>query len=155
MRFLSLVLITALALVAGTSMLNAKDGIPDTMEEAYRFLDAKLPPDQREKFKQMTEREAVVSTHFNLGMYIRNELFYSGKSALPGLLHSLGARHPDDVSGMVLTSYWRYLNNKPIELEKQGADSCRASQKQRERMIENAKKKGETYMGPDFSCPSL
>jgi hypothetical protein len=141
MRFLSLVLVTALALVAGTSVLNAKDGIPDTMEEAYRFLDAKLPPDQRERFKQMTESEVVASTHFGLGMTIRNYWFRSGKSALPEFLYSLGARDLDDLSSMVLTSYWRYLNNKPIELEKQGAFYKRWWEEQK-RLIEDDPQKG-------------
>jgi hypothetical protein len=141
MRFLSLVLVTSLALVAGTPMLNAKDGIPDTMEEAYHFLDAKLPPDQRERFKQMIESEVVASTHFGLGMHIRNYWFRSGKSALPGFLYSLGAMDLDDLSSMVLTSYWRYLNNKPIEIEKQGAYYKRWWEEQK-RLIEDAPQKG-------------
>jgi hypothetical protein len=121
-------------------MLNARDGIPDTMEEAYRFLDAKIPPDQREQFKQKTERDAVTDAHFGLGMHIRNYWFRSGKSALPGLLYSLGARDLDDVSSMVLTSYWRYLNNKPIELEQQGAYYKRWWEEQN-RLIEDAPQK--------------
>lgn len=28
-------------------------------------------------------------------------------------------RHPDDMSTIILTSFWRHLNNEPIEFEQQ------------------------------------
>src|SRR5262249_54668776 len=30
-----------------------------------------------------------------------------------------GIHHPDDMSGVILDSFWRHLNSKPIELDKQ------------------------------------
>jgi len=100
------------------------------------------------------EREAVVYAHMGVGLYIRNQWFRSGKSPLAGVLHQLGARSLDDASSMVLTSYWRHLNGKPLELEKQGACYQRWGNEQ-ERLQKEAEAKGETsYNLPAFDCPT-
>jgi len=97
-------------------------GGPHTLEEAFQELDRSLPADHKEIFKRRAENRAVARTHLGLGLNIRNQWFRSGRaSALAGYLQSLGAGNFEDMSGMVLTSYWRYLNGKPIEIEKQGA----------------------------------
>jgi hypothetical protein len=57
------------------------------------------------------------------------------------------------MSSMVLTSYWRRLNGKPIELEKQGECFSRWWAEEK-RLEKEAHAKGEdTYSTPDFSCP--
>jgi len=126
--------------------------IPNTLDQAYEVLNRLLSPDDRHAFMSTPEREAVIGAHLGLGMYIRNEWFRSGKSALPGVLHELGARSLDDMSSMVLTSYWRHLNGKPIEVEKQGACYRRWSD-EAERLESEAKAKGESsYQLPSFDC---
>jgi uncharacterized protein DUF6794 len=123
------------------------------MEEAFAVLDTTLSQAAREQFRNMPVDKAVTHAHMGLGMYIRNEWFRRGRSSLPTKLHSLGARHIDDMSAMVLTSYWRYLNGKPIELERQGACYKRWWTEQ-ERLIELAKRQGsESHEMPDSHCP--
>lgn len=127
--------------------------IPNTLEQAYGVLDRLLSPGDRLAFMSTSEREAVIRSHVGLGMYIRNAWFRSGKSALPGVLHELGARSFDDMSSMVLTSYWRHLNGKPVEIEKQGACYRRWSD-EAHRLESEAKAKGESsYQLPSFGCP--
>ena len=40
-------------------------------------------------------------------------------SRLSKWFNSQGIKHTDDMSGVILVSYYRHLNGKPIELEKQ------------------------------------
>jgi hypothetical protein len=127
--------------------------IPNTLDQAYGVLDRLLSPADRHAFMSTPEQEAVTRAHMGLGLYIRNKWFRSGKSALPGVLYDFGARSFDDMSGMVLTSYWRHLNGKPIDIEKQGACYRRWFDEE-QRLESDAKAKGESsYKLPSFDCP--
>jgi len=127
--------------------------VPNTIEEAFAFLSKLLPPSEVAAFKQLPEQEASVVSYMGVGMYIRNEWFRSGRSALPAQLQALGAQHIDDMSSMVLTSYWRHLNGKPLKLEAQG-NCFRKWWQEQNRLIGEAKTKGSSAHGtPRFSCP--
>ena len=142
--------VLALGYVIG---LSAADPVPNTLEEAFVVLDQKLTSEAREQFRRTLEEEAVTSAHMSLGMYIRNQWFRAGGSRLPGLLQDVGARHMDDMSSIVLTSYWRHLNGKPLQLAQQGECYRRWWQEQ-ERLVREAKSNGEpSYATPSFSCP--
>jgi predicted Zn-ribbon and HTH transcriptional regulator len=62
----------------------------------------------------------VTELHFGTGMGIRNgwEL-WKGKNRISRFFKSKGITHPDDMSSIILTSFHRDLNNKPIDLEGQ------------------------------------
>ena len=133
--------------------LGAADLAPNNLEEAFSVLDQKLSPEARQQFKQTPEVEAVTMAHMSLGLFIRNEWFRSGGSKLPGLLQGMGARHKDDMSSIVLTSYWRKLNGKPLELEQQG-ECYRLWWQEQERLANASKSRGASSHGyPSFSCP--
>jgi len=57
--------------------------------------------------------------HFGLGMGMRNEWGLWGGSRLAKWFNAQGITHPDDMSGIILHSFWRHLNGKPITLEQQ------------------------------------
>ena len=59
--------------------------------------------------------------HHELGLHIRNTWnMWIETSTLHKWFNSdLGIHHPDDMSGIVLRSYYRYKIKEPIELEKQ------------------------------------
>ena len=141
--------------VAGCLFLAAshKVSAPNTLDEAFAALDALLSPADRHSFMHKSEGQATLDAHFSLGMYIRNEWFRHGGSTLPGELYAAGARSLDDMSSMVLTSYWRHLNGKPIKLREQG--SCYERWwKEQERLEREAKAKGQkSWRAPDFDCP--
>jgi hypothetical protein len=59
------------------------------------------------------------SLHHSLGGRLRNELQLWYDSVISKWFHSLGIHHADDMSGIILTSYHRKLNNVPINLEEQ------------------------------------
>lgn len=127
--------------------------VPDTLPQAFAALDQQLSSQQRDAFKNAPEATAVVRAHMSLGLYIRNVWFRSGHSKLPGQLHALGAQSLDDMSSVVLTSYWRHLNGKPLQVEKQCA--CYAKWWREQLLLESsAKAKGESsYSVPSFDCP--
>jgi hypothetical protein len=127
--------------------------VPNTLSEAFVALDRQLTSQQQDAFKNTSEHEAVVTAHMSLGLYIRNAWFRSGQSKLPGQLYALGARSLDDMSSIVLTSYWRHLNGKPLKVEEQCA--CYARWWREEQRLESAAKaKGEiSYSYPSFDCP--
>jgi hypothetical protein len=148
LTYLTVFLASVLALSA-----KPKVSVPNTLDEAFVALDTLLSSEDRISFMHKPEREAVTDAHFSLGMYIRNYWFRHGGSTLPGLLSDAGAQSLDDMSSMVLTSYWRHLHHKPIELKQQG--SCYERWwKEQERLEHEAKAKGQdSWRTPDFDCP--
>lgn len=72
------------------------------------------------EFKNKEEKEAVAELHFGTGMSIRNNWgLWKGKNKLPKFFRSKGIFHPDDMSSIILTSFHRQLNDKPIDLDEQ------------------------------------
>jgi len=52
-------------------------------------------------------------------MWLRNNWQLWGGSRLSKYFNNLGIFHPDDMSGIILDSYHRYLTDKEIKLEEQ------------------------------------
>ena len=127
--------------------------IPNTLEEAFSYLDTSMKADQRLAFMHRSERDAIVQAHFAVGMYIRNQWLRTGKSALVGILKAAGAGSYDDLSSIILTSYWRHLHGKPIELERQGACYKRWWLEQQKLIDESEAKGKDSYSTPHFYCP--
>ena len=144
-----------LALVCCGAFAFGYEHIPNTLDEAYLSLDASLKPEGRLAFMQRPEREAVMEAHYAVGLYIRNQWLRSGKSALVKSLHEKGAQSFDDMSSMILHSYWRHLNGKPIQLNEQGA-CYRKWWSEQQKLIDQSKARGENfYSSPNFRCPAL
>jgi len=95
--------------------------IPTKLSECFKQLDDILSdaPDG-DWFKDADEDDAIAQSHHGLGTWIRNNW---GLFEEDGQLHEyftkLGLKHPDDMSGVILTSYHRHLNNKELELDGQ------------------------------------
>jgi hypothetical protein len=143
-----------LILLIVSAMASADQRVPNTLDEAFTSLDVSLKPEQRLAFMQRPEREAIMEAHFAVGLYIRNQWLRSGKSALAKLLHEKGAQSYDDMSSMILHSYWRHLNGKPIQLNEQGACYKRWWLEQ-QKLMDQSKARGEdSHSTPDFVCPA-
>lgn len=151
MRALSCVAVFVASLIAVGAA--SKVAVPNTPDEAFVALDSLLSAQDRRSFMHKPERQAVLDAHFAVGMYIRNYWFRHGGSTLPGVLYRAGARSLDDMSSMVLTSYWRHLNHKPIRLKEQG--SCyKRWWREADRLEKEAKAQGRTsWTTPAFECP--
>ena len=92
---------------------------PKNLTECIQMLDHILKKEDKEKAKTLTESEFLIETYFGTGMDIRNELIRSGNSELVTFFLDQGVKHPDDMSAMILTSYYRHLLGKEIDFEGQ------------------------------------
>ncbi len=94
--------------------------IPRNLAEAINYLDQKWTAAEKLKFKSKPEEEAVDYYNFSTGLWIRNNWIYAkNDSTLASYFHKLGVVVPDDMSGIILLSFHRALNNKPIDLDGQ------------------------------------
>jgi hypothetical protein len=93
--------------------------IPKDLNDCFLQLNKILSKVDKEEFLNMDEKEAVGMTHFSLGQWIRNNWGLWNGSRLQKYFNDLDIKHPDDMSGIILTSYHRFLSKKEIELENQ------------------------------------
>ena len=92
---------------------------PKNLTECIQMLDHILKKEDKEKAKTLTESEFLIETYFGTGMGIRNEWIRSGNPDLVKFFLDEGVKHPDDMSAMILTSYYRYILGKEIDFEGQ------------------------------------
>jgi hypothetical protein len=102
-----------------TALFQQSD-IPNNMDEAMIALERVLPNETINEIKNMSEEDFVAQAHFGLGMWIRNNWkLWTGTSPMDWYFYKRGIFHPDDMSGIILTSFHRHLNNKPINIKEQ------------------------------------
>ena len=94
-------------------------GKPTTLEETYKYLNQMFDDTAKYGFMTLPEDVATGRLHHGFGMWIRNNWGLWGDSKLKHYFLDKGVGHPDDMSGIILTSYHRHLNNKPIDLDGQ------------------------------------
>lgn len=93
--------------------------IPKTLEECFVALDKIFSSKDKIAFGEMTEDEFLVQTHFGVGMYIRNEWLRQEKSPLIAYFLEKNIQHLDDISSIILISYYRNSTHQPIDLKGQ------------------------------------
>ncbi|NJW55826.1 DUF6794 domain-containing protein, partial [Salinimicrobium oceani] len=84
------------------------------------YLNCQWSESDKIEFQNKEENTAVTELHFGSGMGIRNgwEL-WEGKNRIARYFKRKGISHPDDMSSIILTSFHRTLNNRPIDLNGQ------------------------------------
>jgi hypothetical protein len=92
--------------------------IPADLDGCFKELDKMLNPQLIREMKSGTEEDMYVC-HFGLGKWMRNHWGLWSDSVLAEYFNTIGISHPDDMSGIILTSYYRYLHNEPINLNEQ------------------------------------
>ena len=112
----SIITFTAFGQIKNTDMKKEK---PKNLTECIQMLDHILKKEDKEKAKTLTESEFLIETYFGTGMGIRNEWIRSGNPELVKFFLDQGVKHPDDMSAMILTSYYRHLLGKEIDFEGQ------------------------------------
>ena len=81
------------------------------------MLHKNLKQQDKEYIKTLTVEVFFMESHFTIGMGIRNEWIRCGNSELITFFLDQGVKHPDDMSAMILTSYYRHLLGKEIDFE--------------------------------------
>src|SRR5687768_8570679 len=92
--------------------------IPKDLDDCFVELNRMLHPEWIEEYKTV-KKGAEIDQHFGLGLWIRNNWGLWRNSRLKEHLQGLGLFHPDDMSGLILTSYHRHLNQEPLRVEEQ------------------------------------
>lgn len=93
--------------------------IPKDLDDCFLQLDSFWDDDVKDSIKTNSERSFLAESDFGIGQWIRNNWIRVDNSRLSEYFNEKGVHHPDDISSIILTSYYRRLQNKPIELEKQ------------------------------------
>ena len=93
--------------------------IPKNLTDCFVRLNTMARPKIINEFKKCPSEELIGKYHFGLGLWMRNNWSLWGGSRLSIYFNNLGIKHPDDMSGIILTSYYRYLNNHDLDLEVQ------------------------------------
>lgn len=92
--------------------------IPEDIEDCIDELDQMLPEELSEEIKEKTEEE-LIEYHFSLGVLLRTIWNLWGETRLAEYFRELEIFHPDDMSMIIITSYYRYLHDQPLKLDEQ------------------------------------
>lgn len=93
--------------------------IPSDLQDCFRELNRALPVGMIDDIR--TGGEGGLSLpHFGLGMWMRNNWgLWNMESRLIKYCASIGFGDADDASSMIIESYWRHLNGRPIDIPRQ------------------------------------
>ncbi|MCH5598099.1 DUF6794 domain-containing protein [Niabella ginsengisoli] len=92
---------------------------PKNLEEAISQLDKIHHDTTKQQILAMTEDQFIGNSHFGLGIWIRNNWRLWKDGDLSKYFNSIGIYHPDDMSGIILTSYYRQLKGQDRNLDEQ------------------------------------
>jgi len=92
---------------------------PTNLNEAIEQLKIIHQDSTKQKIMAMTEDEFMGGAHFGLGMWMRNSWGLWKGNELAKYFNSIGIFHPDDMSGIILTSYYRELHGQDWDLDNQ------------------------------------
>ncbi|MBO9658188.1 MAG: hypothetical protein J7527_05125 [Chitinophagaceae bacterium] len=113
-------LVLMLAFVSNTVFSRTqKPPKPTTLDEAIAYLDTIFADSVTTTVQNMTEDQFTANYHFSLGMSMRDNWGLWKGSPLSKHFKSMGIHHPDDMSGIILTSFHRKLQGKEIDLQGQ------------------------------------
>jgi len=118
-KFLIIVLMISSNSLAQNNEKKKLDYKPKTLDEAIIQLDLIIPDSSKHQIKEMSENEFRGRSHFSMGLWIRNDWGLWKKQKLAKHFNNLGIYHPDDMSGIILTCYYRHLNNQEYKLDEQ------------------------------------
>ncbi len=77
------------------------------LDDAHSRLEKELDAETLKEIDSLKSMDDMDEYHFSLGMYIRNEFgLWKADSELHDYLVGLGMRHPDDMSSVILESFW-------------------------------------------------
>jgi hypothetical protein len=92
--------------------------IPSDLNECLAYLDSTITPSNLDTLVRWNEQD-MSRAHMGLGLWMRNNWGLWKGSRLSEWFNKHNIWHPDDMSGIILTSYWRHIHNQPIELDAQ------------------------------------
>ena len=129
MKALIILLLLTTSVFGQSSEKAGKIKSPKTLEQAIEQLDLLFPDSSKQQIIELTEKEFLNRTHFSTGMWIRNDWLYKrflgfnlGDSDLRKNLISKGLFTNDDMSAVILTSFYRHIKKEDLNVEQQIRD---------------------------------
>jgi hypothetical protein len=95
-------------------IVQTSGGVPTNLDESFERLKKLLGEAEVKKFTTESEQSAIAMAHFGIGMWIRNNWGLWKGGTMKDWFKDRGIVHADDMSGIILTSFHRYLRNEPI-----------------------------------------
>lgn len=99
---------------------------PKNLQEAISQLNIIFSDSTKQQIISMSEDDFLINTHFSTGLWIRNEWLYDrvlgfsiGDSDLREELLEMGVPSNDDMSGLILRTYYRHLTNQELNIDQQ------------------------------------
>lgn len=94
--------------------------VPSSLEEAFDILDELISEEEVQELRSMSLDSFIGRTHHGMGRWLRNNWnLWKEEGPLYDYFVDLGLEHADDMSGVILTSYWRKKNGKDLDVKKQ------------------------------------
>jgi hypothetical protein len=94
---------------------------PATLEEAHEQLERLLPPGELAKIDAMRSEDEMIKYHRGIGMGMRNGWGLWKGGPLAKHMNKLGFYHPDDMSGVILETFWCKRHKKEFRLKERAA----------------------------------
>ena len=91
--------------------------VPSDIYDAHTYLEQNLPEKELKRIRDMKSDEEMIVYHHGLGMGLRNQWGLWGGSRLSRYFHEMGIDQPDDMTGIILTTFWRKLQNRPLDVD--------------------------------------
>lgn len=91
--------------------------IPIDLNDAMFTLDKILPNSIKNEFDEMVDLEQLSVYHHGLGTWIRNYWSLWNNSRLAEYFKKNGCTHPDNMSGVILYSYYRFRHKLPLDFK--------------------------------------
>jgi hypothetical protein len=98
--------------------MDTESNIPKNLKECIDKLDNILSEENKQSIKKMSEYDFTIDQHFGLAMDLRNAWgLWSETSPLVLYLKKSGVLfiHPDDISGDILSIYYKHLKGEKID----------------------------------------
>lgn len=105
--------------------LKRLEPVPNDLPEALELLTKLCDAETLAQLRASKEETEMYRLHHGLGTGLRNRWGLWGGSPLAKRFQAMGVFHPDDMSAIILRSFWRKLHDRPIELETQAAAARR------------------------------
>jgi hypothetical protein len=93
---------------------------PETLDEAHTRLLQTLPANVIQEMRDGTEAD-MVRYHHGLGTGLRNGWGLWTGGPLAKYFNAMGIKHPDDMSAIILDTFWCKLHGQPFRLEERVA----------------------------------
>jgi hypothetical protein len=91
--------------------------IPTDLNSCFVQLDKLLNDTLKQNIRSKKTEIDLAEYHFGLGLWMRNNWGLWGGSRLQVYFQNKNVKHPDNMSGLILVAYNKYLNGQTIDVD--------------------------------------